>query len=204
MIIGKRVYLRAFEPDDYILINKWRNCLEIQELTSGTFRYVSAEREREWVLSKIKNDSEDIYWSICLNDESKKMIGYTSINQIDLIHRKAFHGGIIIGDKDYRDGQILIDTILHTFSYAFDELNLNRLEAKCLLEHQTSYKMLKIMGYSLEGIKRQAIYKHGKYHDQYLFSILKLEYNSLLTSNEFEIENILKRLKRLKQENKKK
>ena len=60
------------------------------------------------------------------------------------------------------------------------------------------------MGYSLEGIKRQAIYKHGKYHDQYLFSILKLEYNSLLTSNEFEIDNILKRLKRLKQENKKK
>ena len=55
---------------------------------------------------------------------NQKMIGYTSINQIDLI-QKSFHGGIIIGDKDYRDGQILIDTILHTF-YAFDELNLNR------------------------------------------------------------------------------
>ncbi|MDD2476896.1 MAG: GNAT family protein [Dysgonamonadaceae bacterium] len=201
MIAGKQVFFRAFEPNDYVLLNEWHNCPEIQKLTSGTFRYVSSEREKEWVLSKIKNDSENIYWAICMNDESKKMIGYTSINQIDLIHRKAFHGGVVIGDKNYRDGQIMIDTFLDTFSYAFDELNLNRLEAKCLVEHQTSYKMLKIMGYSLEGIKRQAIYKHGKYHDQYLFSILKSEYSSMLTSNEFAIDSILKRLK---QENKKK
>lgn len=199
--MNNSIFFRAFEPNDYILINEWRNCPEIQKLTSGTFRYVSSEREKEWVLSKIKNDSEDIYWAICLNDESKKLIGYTSINQIDLIHRKAFHGGIVIGIKDFRDGQIMIDTILKTLAYVFDELNLNRLEAMCLEEHQTSYKMLKIMGYSLEGIKRQAIYKHGKYHDQYLFSILKSEYSSMLTSNEFAIDNILKRLK---QENKKK
>jgi hypothetical protein len=40
------VYLRAFEPNDYLLINNWRNDRSIQKRTCGNFRYVSTEMEK--------------------------------------------------------------------------------------------------------------------------------------------------------------
>ncbi len=46
MIIGERVYLRAFEPDDYRLINKWRNDPEINKYLGGNTFLVSSEREK--------------------------------------------------------------------------------------------------------------------------------------------------------------
>lgn len=46
---NNKIFLRGFELEDYILINKWRNDPEIQNLLSGNFRYVSSEIEKEWV-----------------------------------------------------------------------------------------------------------------------------------------------------------
>ena len=191
----KSVYLRAFEPDDYKLISVWRNDPNMQDLTSGTYRHISSLREKDWVLNKINDNVNDIYWAICVNDETKKMIGYTSVNNIDFVHRKADHGGIIIGDVDYRDGFSLIDTIILTLDYVFMELNINRIEALCLSKHKTSIKMLKMMGYSLEGLKRQSKYKHGEYNDQYVYSILKSEYKKLSQEGNYSKNKIIKRLR---------
>lgn len=46
MIIGKRIYLRAFEIDDYVLIHKWRNNPEINYYLVGNVFMVSSEREK--------------------------------------------------------------------------------------------------------------------------------------------------------------
>jgi ribosomal-protein-alanine N-acetyltransferase len=43
------VYLRAFELENYKLINSWRRDEEIYRLTDGNKCYVSSERDRKWV-----------------------------------------------------------------------------------------------------------------------------------------------------------
>ena len=129
------VFLRAFELEDYLLINKWRNDFEIQKLTCGTFRYVSSEMEKTWVQDKIMNNNHNIYWAICLNDEAKTMIGYTSINNIDYVNRSVHGGGIVIGERSLSSGNILIDVFLLKFDYIFNHLNLNRYTASCLESH---------------------------------------------------------------------
>lgn len=189
------IFLRAFEPDDYLLINKWRNDPEIQKLTGGTFRYVSSEREKEWVREKMMNNTTDIYLAICLNDESQEMVGYTSINNIDYIHRSACGGGVVIGKKEYRDGIIFLENTLLLFSYVFDILNLNRFYGNCLEKHKTTICLDKSLKLQLEGVERQAVYKKGMYHNRVILSILRDEYYQYLNNGDFEMNAIIKRFR---------
>jgi len=41
-----RVYLRAFEPEDYLLLHKWRNDDDIAHYFSGTIRFTSTLNEK--------------------------------------------------------------------------------------------------------------------------------------------------------------
>ena len=93
------IFLRPFKENDHLLINKWRNDPEIQKMTGGPIRYVSLEIEREWVLSRMKDNIRNIYWAICLNNESEKMVGYISLNNIDHLNKCADAGGTVIGDN---------------------------------------------------------------------------------------------------------
>ncbi len=190
----RKIFLRGFEQDDYILINRWRNDLEIQKFLSGNFRYVSLEIEKEWVKQKMMNNTKEIYLSICINDDTRKMIGYVSINDIDYVNRSAHGGGIIIGDKQYRDGEIRHEVGMMVRELAFDHLNLNRFTGACLAVHKTSRIMMEAYGFQLEGLKRQAVYKNGVYHDQLIFSLLRDDYYRLLKEGRYTLINFAKQV----------
>ena len=137
-----KIFLRGFELEDYILINKWRNDPEIQNLLSGNFRYVSSEIEKEWVKQKMMNNTKELYLAICLAEGGCEMIGYTSINNIDYINRCAHGGGIINGNRQYRDGEIRYEVGKMIRELVFDHMNLNRFTGACLAEHKTSKIMM--------------------------------------------------------------
>ncbi len=179
------VFLRAFEPDDYILINKWRNDFEVQRYVVGRFRYVSEAREKKWVEYQIENNTKDIYLAICLNDESKRMIGYASINDIDYVNRRAYNGGIVLAGEG-RTSKHLTDAWLLIFDYVFVDMSLHRLTGSFLDIHKNSYLMNKMMGFTFEGVDREAVFKNQEYHDVYRISMLDKEYFELLNNGGFE------------------
>ena len=201
--MSEKIYLRAFEPEDYILINKWRHDPEIQKLVGIHYRYISSEMEKEWVRGKMMNNTKDIYLSVCLNDESREMIGYTSINDIDYINRSAFGGGIVIGNRQFQDGEIMREVGSKTLELVFNHLNLNRFSGACLAEHKVSQIMMEAGGFTLEGIQRQAVYKDGSYHDLMYFSLLREEYYQSLQEGQTLIA-YAKRVKAIKEKMKKK
>lgn len=192
------VFLRGFNPEDYILINKWRNDRDIQSLTGGTFRYVPLEMEKEWVTRKMMDNVRDIYLAICLNENPELMVGYTSINNIDYIHRSAHGGGIVVGDKNYRDGIIRFEASCLVREHVFEDMNLHRFSAACLSEHLVSRITIEASGFTLEGTKRDAIYKNGKYHDLLQYSLLKEEYELLKNNNAYSIRNYVRNVQLLK------
>lgn len=198
MVDTYRIFLRGFEEDDCLLINRWRNDMEIQRLVSTSFKYVPLAIEREWVRQKMLSNVHDIYLAICLNDETRKMIGYASINNIDYINRSAHGGGIIIGEKEYRDGEIKHEVGVLLRRHVFENLNLNRFTGTCLEEHKTSIIMMLAAGYQFEGRKREAIYKDGRYHDQLSFSLLRKDYDILLEQGEYSLKQFAKRVLKLR------
>ncbi len=196
------IFVRAFEPEDVPLINKWRNDPEIQEMTGGIIRKVSSEMEKEWVHQKMMNNYSEVYWAICLNDQSKKMIGYTSLNNINYINRTSEGGGIVIGEKEYRDGFIIFETTLIKLDYVFNTLNINRHSGKCLEDHRVSSSFMMALNYHYEGCFREAVYKNGKYHNLLHYSILRHEYYRYLENGDYEMSKIIKRFRKLAQDKK--
>lgn len=178
MLKGRFVYLRMIEPGDVEQTFRWHNDYELQKMTCGPIRIVSKEIEKNWVMSKTSNNMKDIYLSVCLN-ENDKMIGIISINDIDLLNRKCACGGILIGDKEYRDGIAYREALKIMRSYVFEQLNMNKLTGKCLEEHILSRADMESAGYKLEGILRNEVFKNGSFHNVMCYSLLRSEYDEM-------------------------
>lgn len=175
-----KLYLRAFEPDDFQKINTWRRDEEVYRLAGGNQYFVSSERDRQWVLDKIKNNQSEIYLAMCLV-ENDLMIGYISLTGIDYRNSRAEWSGIVIGEKQYRGQGYATHAIYLLLEYAFDELGLHRISGYWLAENTTSLFVGKMMGFRQEGVLRDYVYKTGKRHDIIIMSMLKDEFEQLRT-----------------------
>jgi [ribosomal protein S5]-alanine N-acetyltransferase len=169
------IYFRAFELEDYKLINKWRNDPEIQNLTCGNVLYVSPEMGKKWVEDKILNNQKNIYLGICLK-KTNELIGYYSINDIDHKNQKAIWGGIVIGKKELWGKNMATIAAEMMLKYVFEELNINCYWGFVLEENQTSRKMLKRLGFSEIGVLEESLFKHNRMQSQIIVSMLRSDY----------------------------
>jgi RimJ/RimL family protein N-acetyltransferase len=198
---GEIIYLRLFEPEDYQKTYVWHNDFSIQKTTCGPLRFVSKEIEKNWVMSKATHNQTEIYLAICLI-ENDEMIGWYSINNIDYLNRKCHCGGVVIGDKRYRDGDAHYEAGKLAFDYIINELNMNRITGSCLREHILSRAVMEASFWKLEGIERQSIYKGGCYHDVCRYAILRDEYLTHLNNGDYDdqVKRIAKLVRKLRKD----
>lgn len=171
-----RVYLRALELDDYKVTINWRSDEEIQKMVGGPKYFVSSEKEKEWVRNAIF-DNDRIVLGICLK-ENNKLIGTVNIQEFDYINRSC-HVPILIGDKAEWSNGYATEARMLALKFAFHERGMHRVWATILDNNLASIKMHEKCGYKREGIMRQAVYKDGHFHDQYLMSILREEFDAV-------------------------
>lgn len=190
---SETIYLRLLEPEDYETTYKWRNNYDMQKMTCGPLRFISKEMEKNWAHNRSLDNTNNIYMAICLN-ENDKMIGYTSINDINTINRSCDIGGIVIGDKEARNGNEIVEVYLLLLAYIFDQMNMHRTYAYYLDFHMMSAACLEAHFYQIEGCKREAVYKDGKYHNMMCTGLLRDEYYEHRNKGDYEIAATAKRL----------
>ena len=108
-----------------------------------------------------------------INDEN--VIGELKLKSFRWFNRKAEISIFIL--KEFRNkgyGSEAIGTII---KYAFEKLNLHRLEAEVIEYNEGSKKMIEGFGFILEGRLREAKYSTGKYYDILQYGLLKSEFN---------------------------
>lgn len=203
MYKGKYVYLRLLEPEDYVNTYRWRNDYDMQSTIGGPMRFISKEMERNWAQKVSLDNTNNLYLAICLV-ENDQMIGWFSINNIDYRNRKCFCGGVVIGEKQYRDGMAYTEAGDLAFQYIIRELNMNRITGECLKEQVMSRAVMEASCWKLEGVERQTIFKNGKYHDICHYAILRDEYFDHLEKGDYVPavfnRNVGKAIKRIKAE----
>lgn len=198
----KTVFFRAFEEEDIDKIYLWKNDDELNKLTVGLNRKVCRDDVAKWVRSKMPHNPYEVYWAICANDETKKIIGYAQLTQIHFINSSANFSGILIGDKDYRDGFAWMETYLFIMEYAFERLGLNRLYGTSMIGHRVSNHASEVFLWTTEGKMRQAVFKNGIYYDLKCSAILKDEYFQHLSEGAYTTKSILKRIRQLRNNDK--
>ncbi len=194
----KIVFFRAFEEEDIDAIYQWKNDDELNKMTVGLNRKVCKDDVAKWVKSRMPHNPYEVYWAICANDETKRIIGYAQLTDIHFVNSSANFSGILIGDKDYQDGFACLETYLFIMEYAFERLGLNRLYGSCILGHRNSNNIGKLLLWNTEGVMRQAVFKNGQFYDVSFGAILKEDYFKYKADNLYEMKAILKRLRELK------
>lgn len=170
-----RIYLRALEINDYVLINKWRNNSEIKKNFAANSLFISSERDKKWVEDRIFNDRKDITLAICLK-ENDIIIGFTSIKDIDHWNKKVEWSGIVIGEEKDRGKGYSLEVQKLVLRYLFYDLGMNRVYAYQLENNEASISMVKSIGFEVEGVLRESLFKDNKHQNLLIISILKSEF----------------------------
>ena len=194
----KTVFFRTFQEEDIDAIYQWKNDDELNKLTVGLNRKVCRDDVAKWVRSKMPHNPFEVFWAICANDETKKIIGYAQLTEIHFINSSANFSGIMIGDRSYQDGFAWLETYLFIMEYAFERLGLNRLYGSSIIGHKDSNNIGRLLLWTREGIMRQAVYKNGRFYDEAISSILRAEYFDNKSKGLYELKAILKRMRELK------
>lgn len=172
------IYFRAFLKEDAKFINDLRKLDSFENLVGGNKRFVSLDRERKWIEDLIFSDYKDRFYVAICEDHNNNIIGYTSVSNIDHYNKSCFWSGIKI-HPDYHGKGYAFQTTMLILKYVFEEMNMERVTAECIEENVIAKKLMEKAGFIIEGLFRNSLYKSGKYHNQFKFSILKNEFLSL-------------------------
>jgi RimJ/RimL family protein N-acetyltransferase len=174
MLKGDKVSLGPVKKEyieDYL---KWLNDPELTQFLF-IYRPLTREMEEDW-FNSLKNRDNFFIFAILIYDQvnNDKLIGNCSID-VDWKNRIG-NCGIMIGVKDYQGKGYGTEAMELLVEYGFNTLNLNRIELETYDYNIRALKSYKKVGFKQEGIKRQAIFINGKYHDRIIMGILKEEW----------------------------
>jgi RimJ/RimL family protein N-acetyltransferase len=181
MIIGERIRFRGIEREDVPTFVKWLNDPEVQQ---GILIHAPISRawEENWFDSMIKRPTDEQVMGIEVrstspgeNEASWKLIGSLGFHEIDWRNRMA-EFGIIIGDKAYWNKGYGTEAVRLLVKHGFTTLNLNRIFLEVFETNPRAIRAYEKAGFTHEGKKRQAEFRHGEYTNTLVMSILKDEY----------------------------
>lgn len=170
-----RIYLRAFNFDDYKTSILWRNDDAIWNQLGGVKYYVSEGYEKKWIEEAIF-DSRNIRLAVCLKD-SDTYIGNVYITDINTTSRCG-ESHVFIGDKKLWGQGLATEAYNMLLDYVFNERAFHRVVAYVLEDNIASCKLHEKCGYKKEGVLRESVFKGGKWHNQVVYSILEDEYRN--------------------------
>jgi len=168
--------LRLFEPRHAEELNALvvSNFDHIHEWSAWlTVRERQVDQTREWIVQNLQNFASGAGYEVGIwhNGAIAGQIGYNGLEtpshkvEIGYWLGASFQGnGLII-----RSCRIMID-------HAFLNLGINRVEIKCGTENLKSRKVPERLGFTEEGIARQAEWLHGRYIDLAVYSLLASEW----------------------------
>ena len=93
------------------------------------------------------------------------------LHNIDWINRCATFG-IIIGDEKYQNNGYGTQASILTIYWAFNSLNLHRINSSAFATNLRSIALHKKVGFVEEGRERESVFKNGTYQDVVLLSFL--------------------------------
>lgn len=173
-IVGEKVYLRAMEPSDMEAYRKMLNDPSLEQLLGGWSFPVSSAQQQEWY-GRVINDRNNLRWSVVRRSDDV-LLGMVNLVEIDWKNGVAVHGIRLIQDEEYRHKGYGKDAVKALMGYAFRELRLNRLETTILEYNRISQALYEKCGWVKEGLKRQAVFRKGRYYDLQMWGIVAKEF----------------------------
>lgn len=178
MIEGTVVDLRALEMDDLDRCYRWINDREVTRFLAMRYQ-VPYAAEESWLRDRVSRPmsfTDRVIFAIVTKDG--RHIGNCDIFDASPEERKA-SVGIMIGEKDCWSQGYGTGAMLALLRFAFDEMNLNRIELRVYAFNERAIRCYEKCGFVREVVLREEQYIDGAYHDALLMGCLRDEFYAL-------------------------
>ena len=165
-----RLVLRPFVPADAPIVQRLAGDREVAA-TAMTIPHPYEDGVAEsWIETRAPKWETGEALVLAVTSEAEGLVGTMSL-QFVLAHRRAELGywiGVPFWNRGYATeaAGAIVD-------YGFDQLGLNRIEAKHFIFNPASGRVLEKVGMTREGILRQRVLKGDKLEDLVLYAILR-------------------------------
>lgn len=129
--------------------------------------------QRNWFES-VSNSKTDL---VLMADLNGTAIGVCVMSKINWMDRSLSISGSIY--RSFRKAQFVRPAFCAGLDFAFEMLNMHRVEAE-VLEYNIPARQLEIdmLGFKVEGRRREAVWKCGKPYDSLVLGILRSEWEA--------------------------
>jgi len=167
---GELISLEAATPEDLPLFCGWLADVEVNRYLSMQ-NVPSAKQEEEWYEATAASH-HDVHWAVRAEGRT---VGVSSLNGIDWTNRHA-RSGMFLGDRSVWGRGYASEAVRLRTAYAFNELNLERLESESIAQNIGMHRALEKSGYQKIGRRRHMFYRGGQWLDMYIFELLRDEW----------------------------
>jgi RimJ/RimL family protein N-acetyltransferase len=167
---GENIALRALTQSDVIgeYIN-WLNDPKVIEFNSHGRFPMTTEKLKEYVIHSTTSNTMLVL--AIIDKKSDKHIGNISLQGINWIDSNA-EIAFLLGDTGFWGKGVMLEAGNLLITHAFKSLNLYRLHCGTSSDNLGMQKLALKLGMEQEGVRKQAIYKNGQYHDIIEFGII--------------------------------
>jgi ribosomal-protein-alanine N-acetyltransferase len=122
---------------------------------------------------------ELLKWGIALRSDDT-LIGSVTLFHLDFTHRRA-EIGYALGRPYWGEGYMQ-ETLRAVISYAFEVLNLHRIEADVDPRNAASIKTVERLGFQREGYLRERWQVNGEIQDAYFYGLIRPDWETTTTA----------------------
>jgi len=159
----------ALYLSEYYLQNAEHLC-PWERKVEDDFHEVEAWQQRLKIREKEQVEGRSSYFVAYLNDP-KKIIATCSLTGITQGAFMACFMGYSVA-LSYEGQGVMKNLCQHAISYAFNELQLNRIMANYMPSNQRSQKLLTSLGFVKEGFAKKYLFINGRWEDHIMTSLV--------------------------------
>lgn len=168
----KNLFLRPLALEDLEgNYHSWLNDQEIVQYNSHGRFPLTLEKMKDYISSA--NNSEQIVMAI-VSKHSNTHIGNISLQSINWVDRNV-EIAFILGEKQFWGKGVMLEAGKAMIDHAFNSLNLHRVYCGTSSSNLGMQRLAKKLGMLKEGVRKEAIFTAGKYHDVIEFGLINMK-----------------------------
>jgi len=170
----EQVTLRPIEEAD--IDQGYIDWFDDEEVCQGNnhHRFPYSHKDLTLYIEKVNQDNRSLVLAI-VDGVSQEHIGNIALTEIDYINSSAVLS-IIIGKKEGWSKGIGYHACTLIIQHTFMNLNIRRISLGTFESNKGMRKLAEKLGFTQEGIRKEALYKQGTYIDLYEYGLLKRDW----------------------------
>lgn len=176
LLTGEKIKLTALTEHDLQAVTAWHQDLEFLRHLDAIPAKPRTHKSIVKLFEDMMDSDKNVVFAI-RRLENDNLLGFISLEAILWNHRVAWLA-MGIGNKEHRGQGFGQEAIRLAVAFAFQELNLHRVQLSVFEYNEPGIRAYEKMGFTREGSYREFMERDGKRYDMHIYGLLRHEWET--------------------------